>query len=302
MKYLKLFENFDNDKQKLDISKVLMHYKEVGNLNDVDLPKLNDNRLKWLFDQLILIIDNIKQYDIDSDDFLNEDNRGLKPNGDLATFDLGFGNYYNSFDNDPDIIEINNDENLLDQIKNKLNIKNSTYIASGFFGHAHDIGDNKILKITKDKTEAINSKKILGLNIPHIANIYDVKKFTKNNKEYFIIVLEKLKLDDKLTKDWEDLKELFNDHISNHYKKDIIDKIMIKSKLFGSFLKHCYDHGISSAFNKFKEFNEVYNVIDLNDVAEISNWIKGSVTNNNKGEDIPGYIKNYVNTILNNKS
>ena len=61
---------------------------------------------------------------------------------------------------------------------------------------AFEIDNNKVLKITKDKSEAVNSNKILNKNLNYIANIYEIYTFNYDSDEYFVIILEKLNTDD----------------------------------------------------------------------------------------------------------
>lgn len=90
-------------------------------------------------------------------------------------------------------------DQILNIFKEKLNIDNISYLGSGFFGDAYDIGNDRVLKITRDKTEAIESLKIKSKNLKHIANVYDVYqvKSKSENKTYYIIILEKLNRNDQ---------------------------------------------------------------------------------------------------------
>lgn len=83
---------------------------------------------------------------------------------------------------------------LLELIIKPLNLdtSNINFLGSGNFGYAYDIGNGKVLKITTDKSEAIESLKLQGKKLKRIANIYGVFKKEYEDKLYYIIVLEKL--------------------------------------------------------------------------------------------------------------
>lgn len=66
-------------------------------------------------------------------------------------------------------------------------------IGGGACGIAYK-SNNRVYKITTDKSEAIESNKLIGKNNQHIANIYNVKRIntTLTNVEVYLIVLEYL--------------------------------------------------------------------------------------------------------------
>jgi hypothetical protein len=238
MKYIKLFENFspENDRQ-ISLNDVLNHYYQYMDLEGIALPQFKSEKEEWLFNQILELINELKKNRIVTDDYMNTDNWGLKPNGDLAMFDLGFGNYFDEFDEDPESLELHENTTLLDKILHKLDIPSSTFIGGGMFGFAHDIGDNKILKITKDKTEAINSSKIIGKTMKHIADIYDVKQFSSNDRMYYTIILEKLKINSGLDELYKDVEETFDEARNKNLPISIIDELEKKHKEVAGFLR-----------------------------------------------------------------
>lgn len=154
---------------------------------------------KFVFESLLKMCDEIKKYDLDTGDLLNVDNWGFKPNGNLALFDIGFGNWFSEFDKQPKDLSITENKEkltkftfLAQKIAEKLKLKDLKYLGSGLNGYAFQVNDNKVLKITKDKSEAVNSHKILKKKLNHIANIYEIYKFNFESNEYFVIILEKL--------------------------------------------------------------------------------------------------------------
>lgn len=309
MKLLKTYKQFLNEnlnnKEKSDLNHILRSYYRTGDISDFDIPEILVPKQKWLFNQLLDTIKELRDNNIFSDDFLNTSNWGVKKDGMFGIFDIGFGDGFEEFEKDyePESIDISHTDGiLLDKIKNKLNIGRSEYIGGGMFGFAHDIGDNKVLKITKDKTEAINSKKIKNKKLKHIADIYDVYKFSHRDKIYYVIILEKLIIDNSLHNVYWELYELFKQHMSNNFKKDIINKIKDKHEVIGGFLEYMCANGYKEAWDKFRDdlvrIDNYYDY-DMNDISDIAKWIEGSVVNSNEIEDTPpDYLKELVNSLI----
>jgi len=301
MKYIKLFEDFSENK-KLSLNDTLNHYSVYGDFDGIDIPEFDSEKEEWLFKQILSIIDELKEHNINTDDYRNTDNWGLKPNGDLAMFDLGFGNYFEEFDENPEYLELHESDTLLNKILKKLNISSSTFVGGGMFGFAHDIGDNKILKITKDKTEAINSKKIINKKLYHIADVYDVKQFTSNDRIYYIIILEKLKIDSHLDKLEKSLKVTFDKARNRHLPISIIDDIEKINKEVAGFLRDMIALGYEETWDKWRDELEkkgLHEIYDFNDISDISQWITGSVRNFNEiDRDVPEYVLDVLNTLI----
>jgi hypothetical protein len=303
MKYIKLFENFssENDRQ-ISLNDVLNHYYQYMDLEGIALPQFKSEKEEWLFNQILELINELKKNRIVTDDYMNTDNWGLKPNGDLAMFDLGFGNYFDEFDEDPESLELHENTTLLDKILHKLDIPSSTFIGGGMFGFAHDIGDNKILKITKDKTEAINSSKIIGKTMKHIADIYDVKQFSSNDRMYYTIILEKLKINSGLDELYKDVEETFDEARNKNLPISIIDELEKKHKEVAGFLRDMIKIGHKETWDIWSDELEskgLYDVYDFNDIYDLSQWITGSVTNSNDiDEEPPQYVMDTLKTLL----
>ena len=303
MQYIKLFEEiFSDSKKKLSLNDTLTHYLNYGDLEGISIPKFESKKEEWLFNQIIELINELKNNRIVTDDYTNTDNWGLKSNGDLAMFDLGFGNYFDEFDEYPESLELHENNTLLDKILNKLNISSSTYIGGGMFGFAHDIGDNKILKINKDKTEAINSSKIIGKTMKHIADIYDVKQFTSNDSMYYTIILEKLKIDSGLDELYKDVEETFDSARNKNLPVHTIDNINKKHKEVAGFLRNLIKLGHKEAWDIWRDELEskgLYDVYDFNDIYDLSQWITGSVTNSNDIDKEPHqYVMDTLDSLL----
>lgn len=304
---LEYVDSYNSDKERETLHNVIQDYAKDGNLENFDLPVIKNKNHKWLFSQLISMTDEIRKHNITTSEMTNFTNWGLKPNGNLGIFDIGYGDYFENFEHQPEELNMNSakGEKLLDKIKSLLDIEESEYIGSGMFGHAHDIGDNKVLKITKDKSEAINSKKVLGKELNHIAKIYLVKKFKTDVRTYYVIILEKLKMDNRLEKWYEDLKEIFLKYKSDHISQNIIKKFKNMNKHIGNFLEDIVTYGKEYTWNKWRDFihnsEEFKNNSDIfQDVSDISEWIKDSKTNIHSMEDnVPDYIHGLVDDVLN---
>lgn len=64
-------------------------------------------------------------------------------------------------------------------------------LGSGFYGVAYLLKDGRVLKITKDKSEAVVANKIVGKEFEHIANIYKVGSIkTETDRIFYWILLE----------------------------------------------------------------------------------------------------------------
>lgn len=297
-------ENF-NLRKKMSVWDVFHHYFKYGDFDGVFIPEFYDKeKLKWLFYQIKSIIDDLRKNNINTGDFLNTSNWGLKQDGNLAMFDIGFGDYFEGFNKEPEELDLKENQTLLDKIKTKLNIKDkSNNIGSGMFGWAHDIGNNKVLKITKDKSEAVNSQKIIGKNLKHLVNVFDVKKFKNNDKEYYLIILEKLKVDPNIDILFNDLEKFFDDLRNEHLDKKIIEIIKSKNKDIGDFMDDMYKNGYEKTWEKWRD--ELYKRKDLtekhdfNDISDIVSWIRGSKNNfHDIDESIPHYIIQSVKNII----
>ena len=152
---------------------------------------------------------DLDQLAIKSNDFSNPENLGYK-NGILTFFDIG--GYKVS---EPKIPEENNivleesttidesiDRNTADDIANKVvelyKLNSPKYIDGGTYGYAYDIGDNKVLKVTSDRSEGIENLNLIGKPLKYIAQPYQVFSLKSKNIEIaskiYVIILEKLKI------------------------------------------------------------------------------------------------------------
>lgn len=170
----------------------------------------------WAYEYIIGLL-NIQQeltkFNIKSDDYTNTSNLGYK-NGVLKYFDVGSRkiNIPEPQLQQQDIIylpegeDINEEYNksvadrIAQQVAVKLGCDQPQYMGSGNFGAAYDIGDNKVLKVTKDKTEAVENLKLIDKPLKYIAQPYAVYRvYSKSGDnampETYAIILEKLDTD-----------------------------------------------------------------------------------------------------------
>jgi hypothetical protein len=94
--------------------------------------------------------------------------------------------------------DVNTAEAIAKKIAEKYGFKKLEYIGGGNFGVAYDVGENKVLKITSDRTEANENLKLKGKPLQYIAEPYEVIRIspkTTQIPETYAIILEKLQTD-----------------------------------------------------------------------------------------------------------
>lgn len=98
-----------------------------------------------------------------------------------------------------DIVNILNQKNqtieqFADSVAAKIGHKVVSFLGKGSQGYAFDLGGNIILKITSDKSEAIEALRLVGQKNKHIGDFYSVYDF-KSYPGVYAIIREKLFLD-----------------------------------------------------------------------------------------------------------
>jgi len=88
---------------------------------------------------------------------------------------------------------------LIEDLKEKFNLKKIKYIGRGHYGMAFIADGDKILKITSDEDEIKGIEKIIGKEIPGIVNYYDYKEYPEFG--LYGILMEKANPISKLEKD-----------------------------------------------------------------------------------------------------
>ena len=286
-----------------DFEQTLSNYYHTGSLKGVALPEITDQRCKWLLQQLLGLINELRENNIDTADFVNSSNWGLSKNGDLVMFDIGFSTQTINFSETPSDIELNeNDETrigipeeTIKKVFSKLGLTAISRLGNGQFGDAYDVGGGKVLKITTDKSEAVNSKNIIGSTYKHIASVYEVRQFAyvKNSERgrdiYYTILLEKVKLDSSLDPLMDQLMQYFTDARNSHINPDAIKAIRKRNPIAGEIMTDFYTEGERSGWDKWlpiRESGGVPETINMNDLEELTSWVKGA-NNNIHGLETP---------------
>lgn len=164
---------------------------------------------------LLNIRKELIEFGIKSTDYVESQNLGYKDNL-LKFFDVGGysvvsepdldNNNIISLPENKEVVKESYDRNTADIIANKvaekMGLPEPKYIGGGCFGIAYDIDNNKVLKITKDKTEASENSMLIGRKLKYIAEPYNVfqidSKSVPNAPQTFGIILEKLQTDPEI--------------------------------------------------------------------------------------------------------
>jgi hypothetical protein len=155
-----------------------------------------------------------------------------------------------------------NDEalNKLTSILKKIKVVNLNYINSGSYGSAYDIGNNKVLKITRDEQEILLCSNLVNKKIDFVAEYYFVGK-----SKYFdlgFIIMKRYKKSNYLTESYiYDFYDIFvsyynfyesmqkDDNIKKLYK--LIDLYIYDEENREKFLKLCDNYLKQLKFNKY---------------------------------------------------
>ena len=99
-------------------------------------------------------------------------------------------------------------------IATKLGYSKLDAIGEGTQGFAFDVGNSTILKITSDRSEAVEALKLAGKNNQHIGNFYKVYSFDEPYDNIYAITREKLYVDpdrvDTMYRNFRNYMEKFN--------------------------------------------------------------------------------------------
>lgn len=289
---------------KHELDELMFSYMAYGDKTgevELVLSKLNGGP-KWLFTQLIDLIDELKMKNLETSDILNTSNWGLKPNGDLGYFDIGYGDPLKDYGEDSPMIdeakgEESESKEIANKVTNKLNLGEPILLGSGVFGYAFKVDGDKVLKITTDRSEYGNSKQIQGEGNKHIANIYETYRY----KDKFIIILELLNTskNGELDSLYNELKDWFEAQMNKHIDNKIIDMVKSKDQLTGDFLNSLVNDGTKIAWSKYINQLDSNSTMDWNEVADVSEWIKGSKTNDHDyNEEPPTWVFDTIGGLI----
>lgn len=183
---------------------------------------------------------------IKSNDYIEPKNLGYK-DGILTYFDIGGCRVPEPNIHTDDIISLPESAEVLDevvkrdvadsianQIAQKYGHGTPKYVGEGMFGIAYDIGNNMVLKVTGDKSEANENLELIGKPLKYIAKPYKVfsVKSKSGETETYVIILEKLRTDPAKFKAIKDRMDFafnrimgvtFADVISNYIYHDDYD-------------------------------------------------------------------------------
>lgn len=279
-------------KKTYDYNKMVEYAKGILTENpDANVSSAERNEAYEYMIGLFNIKNELISLNIKSNDYSNIQNLGYD-NGVLKYFD--FGGYRSEEPNIGDANTVflqeyvensnfNKDNSLIiaKRISEKYDLGNPIYYGSGEHGFAFDLGNNKILKVTQDKTEAVESLKIKGKSLKHLAEIFAVfevsSKIGNDIPHSYVIISEKLNINqpyfdrmvDRLDFAFEkilglDFVHVLDDYIYGEYddKKEMIDKYLSKNP---EDAKYYYDLlGIADEVRKFGiESNDFYNTSNL---------------------------------------
>jgi hypothetical protein len=87
---------------------------------------------------------------------------------------------------------------IVEKVTAQLGISKYSPAGRGSQGYAYYIPNNRVLKITTDRSEAVESKKIKGKKCKHLANIYEVYTLKGKYEGVYVIICELLQKDEKI--------------------------------------------------------------------------------------------------------
>lgn len=190
--------NYDN---LVQLAQGILNQNPEANIS----PELRQEAYNYLIG-LLNIKKELLSYEIKSNDYGNPENIGYS-NGVLKYFDFGayraeepnMGDNIIMLPENVEIVGENYERSMADSIANqistKLNLNQPKYISGGTFGVAYDIGNDLVLKITKDKSEASENLMLIGKQLNYIAKPFRVFEINSKNKDVpqtYAIILEKL--------------------------------------------------------------------------------------------------------------
>ena len=192
-----------------ELAKIILSANPTANINQSDREKAHQFMM-GLYEIKI----ELQQLQIKSNDYMTLSNLGYK-NGVLMYYDIGGCVVPEPNIPDDSVIrlpegkEVMNEDvyglsrEFADRIANNVAQKygygQPKFMEEGSNGSAYDIGNNLVMKITKDLSEANENLELIGKPLKYIAQPYKVfsVKSPSAQREIFVIILEKLKTDEK---------------------------------------------------------------------------------------------------------
>tara|TARA_R110000796_G_scaffold61077_2_gene141351 strand:- start:4698 stop:5279 length:582 start_codon:yes stop_codon:yes gene_type:complete len=93
--------------------------------------------------------------------------------------------------------------------QNNINPEELSYMGSGDFGEAHSIGDGRVLKITRSKSEFDFAKELVGKDVPALDGFVNFYAASIVDNQYYII-MEELEEDSDIEDLYYQVEELLN--------------------------------------------------------------------------------------------
>jgi len=96
-------------------------------------------------------------------------------------------------------IDLNMTNNVASAVAQKYGFQQLQHLGGNGYGQAYDIGNNQVLKVTTDRSEALENADLIGKQFNYIADpyaVYEVVSKTTRTK-LWVIILEKLRTDDE---------------------------------------------------------------------------------------------------------
>jgi hypothetical protein len=180
-----------------------------------------------------------------------------------------------------DIEEINATVgNIVAKVTDQLGISKYHLAGTGTQGYAYYIPNNRILKITTDRSEPVESKKIMGKNCKHLANIYNVFSLKGKYEGVYVIISELLDKSEKVDESYEnlglclkvigthgDVNRLFSRYKDGILKKDEMESLYQRIKALPvSDASKYTDSEKESALWMFKELIELIDELNSNNI------------------------------------
>lgn len=168
----------------------------------------------------------------------------------------------------------NDFKKILDNIADALNVKIKNYINAGSTGYTFELMDGKVLKLTNDGKEAINTAYIISQSnikkFNHIAKYFSVNllNFKEHDLSLYAIIMEKL--EPISSKDVMTIKKyhLLNQYIKNKNDiKDIIVKISKKVPYINDKDEIKLTRGIIDMYTEMYNRNIIFSDLHKNNIA-----------------------------------
>ena len=162
-------------------------------------------------------------------------------------------------------------DNIAIKVAQQKNLGKPSYLSHGKHGYAYNIGSNKILKITTDISEAVESKKIQGKKNTYLSDIYGVYqiKYDVNDHIYYAVLEEKLKTDLRYFKLLTDNLNKFFGHLFDLDYADIIYDYYIKNRQeYDGYFKPEIDEKLIKFQSTYDYF---YNLLAIADELKTDN-------------------------------